>query len=144
MSVSEFRYAEYSGKVWNEWVELDDELFLFDAGECLCLSILKYFYFIIQFMFQFQFLSLLSSNVSFPDYSLLLFSSNFLSARFLRKSNYVLFTEEKSIIFSWLWAEIISVMGVSSGINIVIVVNNIRLIFWGGIIKFLFILFVPK
>ena len=85
MSVSEFRYAVYSGNIWNERVELDDELFLFDAGECLCLSILKYFYFTIQFMFQFQFLSLFFSNVSYPDYSLLLFSSNFLSAGFLRK-----------------------------------------------------------
>ena len=47
MSVYEFRYAVYSGNVWNEWVELDDELFLFDEGECLCLSILKYFYFYI-------------------------------------------------------------------------------------------------
>ena len=43
MSVSEFRYAVYSGSVWNEWVELDDELFLFDGGECLCLSVLKSF-----------------------------------------------------------------------------------------------------
>ena len=42
MTVSEFRYAVYSG--WNGWVELDDELFLFDEGEGLCLSILKYFY----------------------------------------------------------------------------------------------------
>ena len=45
MSVSEFRYAVYSGKVWNEWVELDIELFLFDEGKCLCLSILKFFSF---------------------------------------------------------------------------------------------------
>ena len=45
MSVSEFRFAVYSGRVWNECVELDDELFLVDEGECLCLSILKYFYF---------------------------------------------------------------------------------------------------
>ena len=44
MSVSEFKYAVYSGSVWNEWVELDDELFLFDEGECLCLSTLKYFF----------------------------------------------------------------------------------------------------
>ena len=42
-SVSEFRYAVYSGSVWNEWVELDDELFLTDEGEGLCLSILKYY-----------------------------------------------------------------------------------------------------
>ena len=45
MSVSEFRYAVYSGRVWNECVELDDELFLVAEGEGLCLSILKYFYF---------------------------------------------------------------------------------------------------
>ena len=57
MSVSEFRYAVYSGNVSNERIELDDGLFLFDEGECLFLSILKYFYFIFQFMFQFQFLS---------------------------------------------------------------------------------------
>ena len=56
MSVSELRYAVYSGNVSNERIELDDELFLFDEGECLFLSILKYFYFIFQFMFQFQFL----------------------------------------------------------------------------------------
>ena len=33
MSVSEFKYAFYSGNVWNEWVELDDELFLIEEGE---------------------------------------------------------------------------------------------------------------
>ena len=44
----------------------------------------------------------------------------------------------------WLWAGIVTVMGVSSGINIVIVVMNIRLIFWVGIIGFLFILLVRK
>ena len=65
MSVSEFRYAVYSGNVWNERVELDDELFPFDEGECLCLSILKYFYFIFQFMFQLRFLLLFPFNVSF-------------------------------------------------------------------------------
>ena len=37
MSVSEFRYAVYSGTVWNEWVELDD------LGDGLWLSILKYY-----------------------------------------------------------------------------------------------------
>ena len=45
MSVSEFRYAVCSGKVWSECVELDDELFFIDEGEGLWLSILKYFYF---------------------------------------------------------------------------------------------------
>ena len=44
MSVSEFRYAVYSGSVWNEWVELDDDLFLTYEGEGLWLSILKYYY----------------------------------------------------------------------------------------------------
>ena len=44
MSVSEFKYAVYSGKVWNEFVELDDESFLIREGEGLRLSILKYFY----------------------------------------------------------------------------------------------------
>ena len=35
MSVSELKYALYSGSVWSEWVELDDELFLVDEGESL-------------------------------------------------------------------------------------------------------------
>ena len=48
---------------------------------------------------------------------------------------------EKSIIFSWLWAEILSVMGLSARINIIIVLMNIRVIFWVGIIGFLNILF---
>ena len=43
MCLSEFRYAVVSGSVWNEWVELDDELFLAGKGEGLCLSILTYF-----------------------------------------------------------------------------------------------------
>ena len=43
ISVSEFKYAVYSGNVWNEWVELDDELFLIEEGEGACLSILKYY-----------------------------------------------------------------------------------------------------
>ena len=43
MSVFEFKYAVYSGSVWKEWVELDDELFLTDEGEGLWLSILKYY-----------------------------------------------------------------------------------------------------
>ena len=47
MSVSKFTYAVYSGSVWNEWVELDDELFLVDEGEKLYLSILKYFFIVI-------------------------------------------------------------------------------------------------
>ena len=38
MSVSEFEYAVYSGKIWNECVELDDELLLIDEGEGLRLS----------------------------------------------------------------------------------------------------------
>ena len=33
MYVSEFKHAEYSGKIWNDCVELDDELFLIDEGE---------------------------------------------------------------------------------------------------------------
>ena len=35
MSVSEFNSAVYSGKVWNEFVELDDELSLIDEGDGL-------------------------------------------------------------------------------------------------------------
>ena len=47
MSVFELRYAVYSGEVWNECVELDDELFLVEEGEGLWLSILKPFYLIL-------------------------------------------------------------------------------------------------
>ena len=139
MSVPEFRYAVYSGKVWNECVELDDELFFVDEGEGLWLSIVKYFYFGIvdfQFLFQLQFLLLslfnvlLFNTISITIYLQLSFS------RILRKRRYILFTKEKSIVFSWLWAEIVSVIGVSSGINIVIVVMKIRLVFWVGIFIF--------
>ena len=49
MSVSEFRFAVYSGSVWNDFVELDNELFLADKGEGLCLSILKYFILVLDF-----------------------------------------------------------------------------------------------
>ena len=143
MSVSEFRYAVYSGSVWNERVELDDELFLFDESEYLCLSILKYFYFSTVYFslcfndtsFYYLFLIILYSG-----YYLLLFISNFLSAEFLRKWKYILYTEGKSIVYSWLWAEIVSVICESTGINIVIVVMSIRLVFWFGIIGYLFIL----
>ena len=48
MSVSEFNYAVYSGNVWNEWVELDDELIPVDEGEGLWLSILKCYIIIYQ------------------------------------------------------------------------------------------------
>ena len=33
MSVSEFKYAVYSGNFWSECVELEDELFVVDDGE---------------------------------------------------------------------------------------------------------------
>ena len=33
MSVSELKYAVYSGNVWSECVELEDELFVVDDGE---------------------------------------------------------------------------------------------------------------
>ena len=33
MSVSEFKYAVYSGNIWCECVELEDELFVVDDGE---------------------------------------------------------------------------------------------------------------
>ena len=33
MSVSEFKYAVYSGNLWSECVELEDELFVVDDGE---------------------------------------------------------------------------------------------------------------
>ena len=43
MSVSEFKYAVFSGNLWSECVELEDELFVVDDGERICLSILKSF-----------------------------------------------------------------------------------------------------
>ena len=33
MSVSEFKYAVYSGNLWSECAELEDELFVVDDGE---------------------------------------------------------------------------------------------------------------
>ena len=33
MSLSEFKYAVYSGNLWKERVELEDELFVVDDGE---------------------------------------------------------------------------------------------------------------
>ena len=33
MSVSEFKYAVYSGYLWSECVELEEELFVVDDGE---------------------------------------------------------------------------------------------------------------
>ena len=88
MSVSEFRYAVFSGRVWNGCVELDDELFLVDEGEGLSLSILKYFSLVLYIS---VFVSItISFTISFQcflysGYYLLLFISNFLSAGFLKK-----------------------------------------------------------
>ena len=72
MSVSEFRYAVYSGSVWNEWFELDDDSFLFDEGERLCLSILKYFFCTLNFKFCFIY------NFFYYLFFLFLFSDNYL------------------------------------------------------------------
>ena len=47
---------------------------------------------------------------------------------------------EKSIIFSWLWTEIVCVMGVSARINIIIVLMNIRKIFF--LVLLVFVCFV--
>ena len=47
------------------------------------------------------------------------------------------------IIFSWLWAEIISVVGVSTGVDIVIIIMNTG-VFWVDISGFLLILLVRK
>ena len=33
MSVSEFKFAVYSGSIWSECVELEDELIVVDDGE---------------------------------------------------------------------------------------------------------------
>ena len=33
MSVSEFKYAVYSGNIWSECVELEDEIFVVDDDE---------------------------------------------------------------------------------------------------------------
>ena len=85
MSVSEFRYAVYSGRVWNEYVELDDELFLVDESEGLGLSILKYFYFgtvDFNFCFTYNFVYYLFLMFLYSDYYLLVFIFNFLSAGF--------------------------------------------------------------
>ena len=62
MSVSEFKYAVYSGNVWNEYVELDEE-------ECVFRSFLKCVYLVLFlsdfvlycFLFTFTF----SSKMSF-------------------------------------------------------------------------------
>ena len=83
-------------------------------------------------------------QVSIYLYLFLTFLFNFHSAGFLRKRNYVLFTKEKSIAFSWLWAEIVSVMGVYSGVNIIVIVVNIRLVFCVCVTTLLFILFIRK
>ena len=48
--------------------------------------------------------------------------------------NFAFFAEEKLIIFSWLWAEIISVIGASTRVDIVIVIMNIRVVFWVEIV----------
>ena len=82
MSVSEFEYAVYSGSVWNEWVELDDELFLTDEGEGLWLPILKYYIVICSFLFIsftniLKFLCYLLFSVPFSGYYLSLFVSSF-------------------------------------------------------------------
>ena len=71
-------------------------------------------------------------------------SFNFHSTGFLRKRSQVLTTKEKSIVFSWLWAEIVSVVGVSSGIDLIVIVVNIRLVFWVGVTDLLFILLIRK
>ena len=80
MSVSEFKYAVYSGNVWNEYVELDED-------ECVFRSILKCVYlvlfisdfllycFFIHFYVQFQ--NLLSFNIQFRTQNFLSFSRIF-------------------------------------------------------------------
>ena len=88
MSVSEFRYAVYSCSAWNEWVELDDELFLFDEGESLCLSIVKYFYFetaYFNFCFNYNFFYYLFLMFLYSDYSLLVFRSQLSFSRIFEK-----------------------------------------------------------
>ena len=81
MSVSEFKYAVYSGKVWNECVELDDELFLIDEGDGLWLSILMSFYFnTVEFQ---VFVSIIISFLFlYSNRYLLLFIFKFFSAGF--------------------------------------------------------------
>ena len=80
MPVSEFKYAVYSGNVWNENVELDEE-------ECVIRSILKCVYlvlFISDFVlycffihFHVQFQNFLSFNIQFRNQNLLFFSRIF-------------------------------------------------------------------
>ena len=82
MSVSEFKYAVYSGNVWNEYVELDEE-------QCVFRSILKCVYLVLFisdfllycsfFHFHVQFQNFLSFNIQFRTKNI------FLLAGFLRK-----------------------------------------------------------
>ena len=88
MSVSEFKYAVYSGNVWREYVELDEE-------ECVFRSILKCIYLVlfisdfVLYCFLFCIISLFTFTFSFKTFFLSTFNFEintfFLSAGFLRK-----------------------------------------------------------
>ena len=101
MSVSEFRNAVHSSSVWNEWVELDDELFLTDEGEGLWLSILKYYivicssFFCHKFHYYSQKVMLSFFSVPFSGYLLPLFVSSF----FIQLSFNGIFEKMKSGLF---------------------------------------------
>ena len=99
MSVSEFKYAVYSGKVLNECVKLDDELFLIDESEGLWLSIVKYFYVnSVEFQVCVSIKIFIISFYSFFLYSnryQLLFIFNFLSAGF-QENEGISFSPRKS------------------------------------------------
>ena len=84
MSVSEFKYAVYSGNVWSEYVELDEE-------ECVFRSILKRVYLVL-FISDFVLIcivSLFTFTFSFKTFFLSTFGFEiktvFLSAGVLRK-----------------------------------------------------------
>ena len=84
MSVSEFKYAVYSGNVWNENIELDEE-------ECVFRSILKCVYLVL-FISDFDLyciVSLFTFTFSFKTFFLSTFGFEiktfYLSAGFLRE-----------------------------------------------------------
>ena len=82
MSVSEFKYDVYSGNVWSEYVELDEE-------ECVFRSILKCVCYLFQILFLFCIVSLFTFTFSFKTFFLSTIDFEiktfFLSAGFLRK-----------------------------------------------------------
>ena len=84
LSVSEFKYAVYSGNVWSEYVELDEEECVFRSNlksVYLVLFISDFVLFCIVSLFTFTF----SFNTFFPSTFGFEIKTFFLSAGFLRK-----------------------------------------------------------